>query len=160
MLRRLVSLYMTFVLVAGPSLCCCTTVYAAHASKPATNGPVSSTPESTPPCCCKDAPPEKAEGVSCHSPGGSDESQPVPKPGKHQCPCKDKGGKKTLDSNPTSSATAQDALRLLTSVFEYVVAFTADFSDDPATDSGGGPSPPGQRLTSWRLLNAPHMLRC
>jgi hypothetical protein len=160
MLRRLVAIYMTFVLVAGQSLCCCTTVYAAHASKSATAGPASSSPDRTPPCCCKDAPSEKAAGVSCHSPGGSDESQPAPKPGKHQCPCKDKGGKLTLDSNSASSATAQDALRLLTSAFQYVlVAFTADLSADPTPDSGG-PAPPGQRLTSWRLLNAPHMLRC
>lgn len=158
MLRRLLAVYMTIVLVAGPSLCCCTTVYAAAPPPPAT--PESSSPDPATPCCCKHSCPASV-GQHPGEPGGAGgKSQPPSKPGKHQCPCKDKGGKQTLDSNPTASATAQDALRLLTSAFQYVlVAFTTDLSADPALDSGG-PSPPGQRLTSWRLLNAPHMLRC
>lgn len=160
MLRRLVAIYLTFVLVAGPSLCCCTTTaYAAPVLPPATTGPTSSSPDPTPPCC-KHASSEKPASVSCHSPVGSDESQSAPKPGKHQCPCKDKGGKPTPDTTSPEASAAADAARLLTADLQYAVAFTADPLAGIGLDSAGGPSPPVQRLTSWRLLNAPHMLRC
>lgn len=156
-MQRLVAIYMTFVLVAGPSLCCCTTMYAAP---PAKAGPTPPSSERTPPCCCKDHCPAKAEDGTGEPQGddGKSQPQPAPKPGKHQCPCKDKGGKQTLDQ---SSPTAQDVSRLLTTTLQYiVVAFTADLAADSDLDSGGGSSPPGHRLTSWRLLNAQHMLRC
>lgn len=156
MFRRLLAIYMTFVLVAGPSLCCCTTLYAAP---PSTSSSTPTSSDRTPPCCCKDHCPAKAEDASGKPRGVDDKSQPDPKPGKHQCPCKDKGGKTTLDQT-TSSLTAQDVVRLLTTTLQYiVVAFAADPAVDAGLDSGGA-SPPGQRLTSWRLLNAPHMLRC
>ena len=87
MLRRLLAIYMTFVLVAGPCLCCCTTMYAA--SPPSTTGSVPTSSDRTPPCCCKDHCPAKAEDASGKPQGIDDKSQPDPKPGKHQCPCKD-----------------------------------------------------------------------
>ncbi|WP_439632311.1 hypothetical protein [Gemmata sp.] len=159
MIRRLVAIYMTFVLVAGPSLCCCTTGYAATATQSAP-GPAAPSPDRTPPCCCEHAPAEQAATVSCHLASDRDESQPAPKPGKHHCPCKDKDGKRTPDATSPAASAAQDAARLLTADLLYTVASAAEplVGFDP--DSEGGPSPPGQRLTSWRLLNAPHMLRC
>jgi hypothetical protein len=159
MIRRLVAIYMTFVLVAGPSLCCCTTGYAAPASPPAATGPTAPSPDRPPPCCCEHAPAEKAASVTRHSPGG-DESQSAPKPGKHQCPCKDKGGKQTHDTTSPVVSAAEDAARLLTADLQYAVASTTDPLVGFGLGSAGGTSPPGQRLTSWRLLNAPHMLRC
>jgi len=160
MFRRLVAIYMMFVLVAGPSLCCCTTVYAASAPPPAPTGPAAPSPDRTPPCCCEHPPAEEAASVSCHSLGGSDESQSAPKPGKHQCPCKDPGSKQTPDTISPVASAAQDAARLLTADLQFVVAFTTYPLVDIGLHSAGGTSPPGQRLTSWRLLNAPHMLRC
>ena len=130
MLRRLVAIYMTFVLVAGPSLCCCTTMYAA-APQSAT-GPVPTSPDRTPPCCCKDHCPAKVENAFGKPQGVDDESQPDPKPGKHQCPCKDKGSKTTLDQT-ASSLTAQDVVRLLTTTLQYIVV---EFAADQAVDSG------------------------
>lgn len=157
MFRRLVAIYMTFVLAAGPSLCCCTTVYAASSSAAR---PAPSPPDRTPPCCGKHAHSEKVAAASCHSSEQSDEPQPGPKPGKHQCPCKDNGGKPTPDTTSPEASAAVDAIRLLTADLQYTVAFTADLLADFGFDPTGGQSPPGQRLTSWRLLNAPHMLRC
>jgi hypothetical protein len=158
MLRRLLAVYMTLVLVAGPSLCCCTIVSAAAPPPAAT--PESSSPDPAIPCCCKHPRPADVGQHLGKSGGAAGHHQPPSKPGKHQCPCKDKGGKPTLDSNPTASATAQDALRLLTPAFQYVLeTFTSDLSADSTLDSGVL-SPSGQRLTSWRLLNAPHLLRC
>jgi hypothetical protein len=89
--------------------------------------------------------------------GGGSPAEDAPKPGKHECPCKDKGTKQTLDQ-PASPLSAEEVARLLTATLLFVpVALTADLV--AALDSGGS-SPPVQRLTSWRLLNAPHMLRC
>lgn len=153
MYRRLLAIYMTFVLVAGPSLCCCTTAFAsAPSSGPGSLLPPSHSPS---PCCCKDECPTKSENASVD---GSPAEQ-APKPGKHDCPCKDKGTKQTLDQ-PTPSLTAEEVARLLTAAVQFV---PATLTVGPAVDAGldsGGASSPGLRLTSWRLLNAPHMLRC
>ncbi|MBA4066933.1 MAG: hypothetical protein C0501_25145 [Isosphaera sp.] len=156
MLRRLLAIYMTLVLAAGPTLCCCTTVYAADPQTP--RGPASPSSERTP-SCCKDYRPANSEDASGETRGVGGKSRPAPKPGKHQCPCKDRSGKQTLDQ-PSSSPTAQDVARLLTTTLLFVVALTADPAVDPDLDSGGGSSPPAHRLTSWRLLQAHHMLRC
>lgn len=159
MLRRLLAVYMAFVLVAGPSLCCCTTLYAAVPQSAA--GPGSPSSERTPPCCCKDQCPTKAANASGDPPGVGGKSEHDPKPGKHRCPCKEKGGKQTLDQTPPLSQTTQDVARLLTASLHYiVVAFAADLAVDAGLASGGGSSPPGHRLTSWRLLQAHHLLRC
>jgi len=155
MLRRLLSLFMTFMLVVGPSLCCCTNVYTVTKRPLATQSP-----DSTPPCCCKDQCPAKARDALGEPRGVRGESQSDPKPGKHQCPCKEKGGKPALGQTAPPSQTAQDLSRLLTAVLHHVVV---SFCIDPVVDSGpntGGLSPPDHRPTSWRLLNAPHMLRC
>ncbi len=154
MLRRLFAIYITIVLTAGPSLCCCTSLYAATPSSTA-----GSSSDHTLPCCCKDHCSAKVEEASGNPQVIDDKSKPDPKPSKHHCPCKDKGSKTTLDQT-ASSLMAQDVVRTLTMTFQYIViAYTADPAVDTRLDSGVA-SPPGQRLTSWRLLNAPHMLRC
>lgn len=155
MLRRLLTLYMTFMLAVGPSLCCCASVYAVAKQQPS----ATRSSDTTPPCCCKDQCPAKAGAAPGEPQGVGGESQSDPKSGKHQCPCKEKGGKQTLGQTAPPSQVAQDLSRLLTAVFQYVVAFPADLPVDSGLDTGGS-SPPGQRPTSWRLLNAPHMLRC
>ncbi|MFO0800555.1 MAG: hypothetical protein U0804_24060 [Gemmataceae bacterium] len=154
MFRRLLAIYMTFVLVAGPSLCCCTT---AVASAPPSGSGSSLPPSHRPsPCCCRDECPTKSQ----HPLGGGSPAEQAPKPGKHQCPCKDSGTKQTLDQ-PAPSLTAEEVARLLTATFQFVpAALTTDPVVDPDLDSGGGSSPPGHRLTSWRLLQAHHLLRC
>ncbi len=157
-MRRLLAIYMTFVLVAGPSLCCCTTAFAAAPQSAA--GPAPSS-DRTPPCCCKDQCPTKAANASGDLPGVGDKTDHHPKPGKHQCPCKENGGKQTLDQSTPSSQTEKELSRLLTTALQYiVVGFAADPTVDSGLDSGGGSSPPGHRLTSWRLLQAHHLLRC
>lgn len=154
-MRRLLAIYMTLMLVAGPSLCCCTTLYAA--TLPAA-GHATPSPTRPAPCCCQDNCPAKGENTSGDPQGGR--SLPEHPPGDHKCPCKDKGTKQTLDQ-PVSSLTAQEVARLLTSTLQFVpVALTTDPVVDADLDSGGGSSPPGHRLTSWRLLQAHHLLRC
>ena len=153
--RRLLAIAMTFMLVVGPSLCCCTT-----ASALTPRSLTTPSPDSTPPCCCKDqclagagAASSEAQGV-----GGT---QHDPKPGKHQCPCKEKGGKQALGQTAPSSQEAQDLSRLLTTFSQdVVVAFDAETAVESGHDAGGCSSPPGYRLSSWRLLQAQHVLRC
>ncbi len=158
MVRRLVAICMTFVLVAGPSLCCCTTLPAAQLPQPAP-GSVSS--ERTPPCCCKDHCPAKSEAGSVTPQGIGGQPQHDLQPDKHQCPCKEKGSKQTFDKATPSLVSALETVRHLTATLPFVfVTLTSADAVDSDLDSGGGSSPPGHRLTSWRLLQAHHMLRC
>ena len=158
MVRRLVAICMTFVLVAGPSLCCCTTMHAAQPPQPAP-GSVSS--ERTSPCCCKDRCPAKAEPGSATPQGVGGEPPHDRQPDKHQCPCKEKGSKQSFDKATPPVVSALDTVRLHTATLQFVfVTLTTTDAVDSDFDSGGGSSPPGHRLTSWRLLQAHHMLRC
>lgn len=155
MLRWLVALYMTVVLAVGPGLCCCTTVYVAA---PRSAAPDSPPPQRPSPCCCPGATPA-TDGIGTgHHHNAADGSKPSQKPDKHHCPCKDKGGQQWMAPNSTSSGIGHDVSRLLIPAFQFAAAFAAP-SADPARHSTGL-FPPGSRLTSWRLLNAPHMLRC
>jgi hypothetical protein len=147
-MRRLLAIYMTFVLVAGPSLCCCATSFAT----PPSAAPAQ--PPSPTPSCCKDDRPQKI-----HYPASDGTpTQQAPKPGQHECPCKDKGTLQTHDQ-PTPPLTADEVARLLTVTIQLApVVFTVG----PVVDleSACGSPLSSYRLTSWRLLQAHHLLRC
>lgn len=149
MFRWLLAIYMIFMLVAGPSLCCCTITFASSPSSTSHSSRTSSS------CCCQD----KSTAQPSKLVGDEYPAKQTPKPGNHECPCKSKTTKQTLDQ-PSPSLTAEELARLLTATCQYVpVLFTAHAVAISTIESGGESSPLG-RLIAWRLLYVHHMLRC
>jgi len=155
MLRQLVVIYVTFVLVAGPSLCCCVTMSAQ-------SGLVSASSERVPPCCGKHhAVAKLPANPLAPKDVGIEPSQNGSQHDKHHCPCQDNRSKQLLDKVSPWAATAQDLVRLLSATLQPAfVAFTDADSANSNLDCSGGSPPSGYRITSWRLLQAHHLLRC
>lgn len=153
MIQRLLAMYMSIVLVVGPSLCCCTS---SIASTPADSGSTLVPASSPSPCCCHDGCP--SEGHDSANQSGRSEHSSDPR--KHECPCKDKGGKQALDQ-PAPPLSADVIARLLMGSVQFLDVDAAAYGllNSPLLIPSAA-SPPGHRLTSWRLLHAHHLLRC
>lgn len=160
MFRRALTYQLILAVAVGPLLCCCS------AGKVLAGSPPARTAQQTPTPKADHAPVERVSHSCCshkRAPAKSDSGHtPAPaKPGQSdgKCPCKDGGGKQTVQAEPaqTPATTFLRTLALDAPVlfaFSAVPVTLAVAGLDDASRTGRFTSPTGE------ILYAHHNLRC
>lgn len=147
MLRRIVTVYLMLVLMAGPGLCCCCCIFsqAVAAAAVSTNDSAEPKPSGCCSCCAE-------EPASCPPASTKEDS---PRPVKRECPCR-QNLEFLLVAVPAPVSVLADQASFL--FVEFLPALSPGFVPASFHSNPGDSLLPF--LTAQDLLRAHHQLRC
>jgi hypothetical protein len=149
MLRRTLSIYLAFVLVAGPDLCCCSAMRLVNRLAQGKNAAAKVAANHEQTCCHCSAPVEEKQQEKS--------AVPAPSPEKKRCPCQHEAP--ILAAAPLTDTFGAGSSRALAPGWAQVITVTS-----PAIPILDVPSPSGMPsfpfLISLDLLHVHHLLLC
>lgn len=155
MIRAGLTVYLAFVTLVGPWLCCCTTTRAVAGLLPVLFDRSDPAQPRASGCCHRGSVADRDARSREPAPVGKDSKSPL-KP----CPCRDGEPAASLASVTGAAGNVADLVRLF--AFAGDVGLPAELPAPAAAPAGDvrGRDRSGQFLTTRDLLRAHHVLRC